>query len=298
MTEQSRIINRARPRTVALETTLLVHGVPRGEGAELARRLSEDVRAGGGNPAIVGIISGTPIVGMTDDELAALLQANEVRKVNTANLGVAIHRREHAATTVSTTMELCAGAGVRLFATGGLGGVHRGYAESLDISADLAAFTRFPVAVVTSGVKSLLDVSATREALESLGITVVGFRTDRFPAFYLRESESAIDARFDDEADLARFLARELHRSGRGIVVCNPIPHDAALDEATWEHLLRDADREVRLHPIAGREVTPAILGALHRLSGGRTLHANIALARSNAALAGRLAGAWTEESF
>jgi pseudouridine-5'-phosphate glycosidase len=200
-----------------------------------------------------------------------------------------MHARSHAATTVSTTMELAAGAGVRVFATGGLGGVHRGFARRPDVSADLAALARFPVAVVSSGVKGLLDVEATREVLETLGVPVVGFRTDRFPAFYRRESAARVDARFDDLADLARFVLAELGRTGRGIAVCNPIPPAHEIRESAWEGWLREA--EAQAGDADGRDATPALLGALHAVSGGATLRANIELVKSNARLAGQIAG-------
>src|SRR5262249_6910224 len=154
---------------------------------QLAADLAQDVCEGGGKPYLVGVVDGEPVVGLSDKQLQALLSAGNVPKANTANLGVLMARRSHAATTVSTQMELASQAGVRVFATGGLGGVHRDYGTQLDISSDLTALTRFPIAVVASGVKSLLDVAATRESLETLGIPVLGFRTDRFPAFYQRE---------------------------------------------------------------------------------------------------------------
>jgi pseudouridine-5'-phosphate glycosidase len=189
-------------------------------------------------------------------------------------------------------MELAARAGLSVFATGGLGGVHMGYGQRLDISADLAAFTRFPVAVVTSGVKSILDVVSTREALETLGVCVVGFRTDRFPAFYLRESEAGVDARFDDERELAAFLKAELARAGRGVVVANPIPAEHELPRDLWQAWLAQAVSDTAELAASGRDVTPALLGRLHALSGGRTLAANIELVKSNARLAARLAAA------
>lgn len=275
---------------MALETTLLVHGVPRTDAPALARDLAAVVRAEGAEPAFVGVVAGKPTVGMTTDEIAALLAAVDVPKANSTNLGVCILRAQHAATTVSATMELASGAGVRVFATGGIGGVHRGYAESLDISADLGAFTRFPVAVVSSGVKSILDVEATREALETLGVPVVGFRADAFPAFYRRASAARVDARFDDEADLARFLHAELARTRRGVLVANPIPEADELDETAWRGWLREADRRARDEGATGRDVTPRVLALLHEISGGATLRANIALVRSNARLAARLA--------
>ncbi|MFZ4574206.1 MAG: pseudouridine-5'-phosphate glycosidase [Phycisphaerales bacterium] len=278
------------PGVVALESTLILHGVPREAALELSADLSRIILAAGARPALVALVRGRAVVGATADELAELLAAPRVAKANSSNLGVLIHRREHGATTVSATMELAAGAGVQVFATGGLGGVHRGFGQRLDISADLGAFTRFPVAVVTSGVKSLLDVPSTREAIETLGIPVVGFRTDRFPAFYLRESEAGVDARFDDERDLAAYLRREMIRTGRGVVVCNPIPEADEIAREEWEVWLAAAEAHANAQSTAGRDVTPVILSKLHEVSGGRTLRANLALVRSNAALAGSLA--------
>lgn len=284
------MVNRADERAVALETTLLCHGVPREAARALASELAGLVHGAGATPALVGLFNGRPTVGLTGEELGAMLDSGEVLKVNTANLGAAIFRGLHAATTVATTMELAAAAGVRVFATGGIGGVHRGYGEQLDISSDLAAFTRFPVAVVTSGVKSLLDVVGTREALETLGVPVVGFGTDVFPAFYLRDGGCAVDARFDDVAELARFVAAELARTGRGVVVANPIPIEDELDERLWQGWLDEAGARARAEGRRGRDVTPRVLGLLHEISGGRTLNANLALVKSNAFLAARLA--------
>jgi pseudouridylate synthase len=282
------LINRASPKHVALETTLLLHGVPKGHGSHLARELSDIVTQAGAHPAIVGLYRGVPTVGLNEAELAELFAADRVEKANSSNLGILIHRRAHAATTVSTTMELAAAAGVRLFATGGLGGIHRGYGEHLDISADLAAFTRFPVAVVTSGVKSLLDVESTREALETLGIPVVGFRTDTFPAFYLRSSAARVDARFDDVPAIAQFITAELARTGRGIVIANPIPESDEIPAADWSRWISEA--QSRASTARGRDATPAILKHLHEVSGGATLRANLALIRANTRLATEIA--------
>lgn len=287
------MISRAAPNAVALETTLLLHGVPKGEGARLAAELAAIAKAEGASAALVGVHSGRPIVGMSDHELADLLAAERVPKANTSNLGLFLHAKAHAATTVATTMELAAAAGVRVFATGGIGGVHRGYATHLDISADLAAFTRFPVAVVTSGVKSLLDVPATREALETLGIPIVGFGTADFPAFYLRSlgpGGPRVDARVDDIEDLARYVAAELARTKRGIVIANPIPERDELPRAHWDRWVAAAMSEAQRMGITGRDVTPYILGALHRLSGGETLRANVALVKNNVLVASHLA--------
>ena len=278
------------PAPVALESTLLLHGVPREAAKGLARELAAIARARGATPLLVGVVAGEPVVGLSDAQLDTLLAAPHVEKINTASLGVSLHRRTHGATTVSTTMELAARAGVRVFATGGLGGVHRSLAERLDISADLFAFTRFPVAVVTSGCKSILDVVGTRELLETLGVPVVGFRTDAFPAFYLRDGGTGVDARFDDPADLAAYLRHELARTGRGVVVANPIPAADELKPDQWSTWLAQAEARARANGAAGRGVTPAVLAALHEVSGGATLRANLALVKANTDLAATLA--------
>lgn len=281
-------------RAVAMETTLLVHGVPPEAADPLATELDQIVLAAGATPALIGLVRGEPTVGMSRPQLDAMLQAHaqaSVAKANTANLGVLMHREQHAATTVSATMEIAAAAGVGVFATGGIGGVHRGYGTQLDISSDLAALARFPVAVVASGVKSILDVVATREALETLGVPVVGFQTDSFPAFYLRTSDAVVDARFDSASELAAFVRSELARTGRGVLIVNPIPEEDELDRDAFGDWLVRAESVAVGQGAMGRGVTPAVLGALHQISGGKTLAANLSLIRSNVALAAAIAG-------
>ncbi len=280
------IVNRAGAGFVALETTLPLHGVPRGRAEGLCADLARAVESAGARAAFVAVLGGRGVVGLASDELKALLAAGDIPKVNSANLGVVAFRGAHGATTVGTTVELAAGCGVRVVATGGIGGLHRGYGSRLDVSADLLALARFPVAVVCSGVKSLLDVESTREALEALGVPVVGFGTDRFPAFYLRESGAGVDGRFDDEGDLAAFIDAEMCRTGRGVVVANPAPAAAAIDPAEWGAWLALAEKKVA---VTGRGATPALLAALHEVSKGKTLEANVALAVGNAGLAGRV---------
>jgi pseudouridine-5'-phosphate glycosidase len=284
------IINRSTPHAVALETTLLVHGVPKDAARPLAAELDSIITAHGARPATVGVVGGRGVVGLNSEELSLLLEAPAVPKANTGNLGLLLHSGSHAATTVSATMELAAGAGVRVFATGGVGGVHKNYGARWDVSADLAALTRFPVAVVASGVKNLLDVVATREMLETLGVPVIGFGSDRFPAFYRRESEAGVDGRFDDPDELAAFLDAELARTGRGVLVCNPIPVEDEIPQGRWDEWLVQAETRASESGATGRAVTPAVLSALHQISDGATLRANLALVRSNAALAARLA--------
>ncbi len=283
---------RVSSRAVALETTLLVHGVPRESSLALAAELDAIVRDAGSVPALIGVVDGVAVAGMSGEELVAMLEAERIEKVNTANLGAAMFRGRSAATTVSSTMEIAAYAGLRVFATGGIGGVHHGYGQRLDISADLLAFTRYPIAVVTSGVKSILDVVSTREALESLGVTVVGFGTEVFPAFYLRDGGCGVDVRFDDTAELAEFVRIELPRTGRGVVIANPIPAEAEIDGDEWSAWLSEAESRVAGMAAAGRDATPALLAALHEISGGRTLEANIELVKSNARVAAMIESA------
>lgn len=284
------MIRRTTPKSVALETTLLAHGVPASSAVPLYEDLAAIVADAGAHPALVGVLQGKAIVGMTPQELDELLAEPDLPKLNTANLGLALARGRSGATTVSATMELAAAAGVGVFATGGIGGVHRGFGEHLDISSDLAAFTRFPVAVVASGVKSILDVESTREALETLGVPVVGYQTDAFPAFYRRGSAAGVDARFDDITELADFCRHETNRTSRGVLVCNPIPEADEVPADEWDAWRAEATERAHRTGAAGRGVTPAVLAALHEVSCGRTLAANLALVRANAALAGRLA--------
>jgi pseudouridylate synthase len=285
------LINRSNSRSVALETTLLAHGLPAGVGAGFAHELRGICEAEGASPALIGVVGGRPIVGMDDAELNLLLEAcgkpGGVAKASTSNLGALIFQGCHAATTVSTTVELAAAAGLRIFATGGLGGVHRNYALRPDISSDLAALARFPVAVVASGVKSILDIQATREVLETLGVPVIGYQTDLFPAFYLRQTELVVDARFDDAGQLAAFTAGELRRTGRGVLIVNPVPESDSIDPEQLEAWLREAEQ--RAGSVQGRQVTPAVLSHLHQISGGATLRANLALVRENVRLASQV---------
>lgn len=274
---------------LALETTILTHGVPRDAALPLARDLAAICTKNGAQPALVGVFRGEPIAGMSESQLVEMLNSGDVAKANSANLGALMHTNRHASTTVAATMEIAAGAGISVFATGGIGGVHQGFAQHLDISADLLALTRFPVAVIASGVKSILDVSATRELLETLGVPVIGFQTTEFPAFYLRTSGAGVDACFDDAQDLARFIRSELKRTGRGILIANPIPESDELDTAQFSRWLDSA--RTALGPLAkGRDATPLLLGKLHALSEGKTLAANLALIRSNVQLGARLA--------
>ncbi len=279
---------------VALETTLLAHGVPRDHALQLGVALENIVREAGACPATIGVLAGRPIVGMTHDQLDSFLSSEPIAKANTSNLGVLLHHKQTAATTVSATVELAARDGIRLMATGGIGGVHQG--NHFDVSTDLIALTRFPVAVVCSGCKSILDIAATRECLETLGVPVVGYQADNFPAFYLRTSECDVDARFDDINDLAAFLLAELTRTRRGILVVNPIPEADAITPDDWSLWLNEAQRAVEKESLGGRSWTPRLLSELHRISQGATLEANLALVKNNTRLAAQLAVAMPDQ--
>jgi pseudouridine-5'-phosphate glycosidase len=292
-----KVTRRIPSPAVALESTLLMHGVPKDAALNLHADLCSICSSAGAHPALIALIEGEPVVGVTDRELRELLERSALPKANTSNLGVLRYWGSSAATTVSATMEIASAAGISVFATGGLGGVHQGLCSegatcNLDISSDLAAMSRFPVAVVSSGVKSILDVVATREALESLGVCVIGFRTDSFPAFYHRSSEAGVDARFDDAKELAGFVTSELARSHRGILIANPIPEASEIPVEDFEHWRAQAEETARSAGVTGRAVTPAILAELHRISDGKTLRANIDLVRSNTELAANIAAA------
>lgn len=274
---------------VGIESTVFVHGLPKAEGLALADELTAMADAQGVALAIIGVVDGRPIVGLTQEELSQLIEA-QAPKLNTANLGIALHQKTSGATTVSTTLELAALAGLRFIATGGLGGVHRGYADRLDISADLLALARFPVGVVCSGVKSILDIASTRELLESLGVPVIGIGTDRFPAFVVRQSAESIDARIDDPDQLAALLIAELNRvPTRGVLLAQPIPEADAIEQAQFDAWLKASD-QLAGQAAEGRDATPSQLEALRVVSGGKTLEANLALLRSNAGMACRIA--------
>ncbi len=247
---------------VALESTLISHGLPRPDNLVLAREAERAVRAEGAVPATVGVIGRVAKVGLQDDDLRLLATAEDIPKLSARDLAAAAAKGSHGATTIAATAHLASLAGIRLFATGGLGGVHREARESWDVSADLATLTRPPVAVVCSGVKSILDVPATLEYLETLSVPVVGFRTDRFPGFYLTDSGSPLDWSVGDEEEAARLICTlpALGFERRGLVVANPIPEGEQLDPKLHHTTLRAALKELERQGVRGKEVTPFLL--------------------------------------
>ena len=277
---------------VALESTLISHGLPRPENLSVAREAERAVRAEGAVPATIGVIGGTAKVGLDEVELELLASAVDVPKLSARDLPVAAAKASHGATTVAATAQLAAHAGIRIFATGGLGGVHRGAHESWDVSADLSALARTPVAVICSGVKSILDVPATLEYLETMGVPVVGFRTFRFPGFYLTDSGSPLDWSVEDEGEAARVI-QAMARSGlggSGLVIANPLPEEEQLDRDLHDRALISGLEGLEDRGVRGKDVTPFLLDRFVTETSGESLRVNRLIIVNNAGLAARIA--------
>ncbi len=277
---------------VALESTIIAHGMPFPQNFVTAREVEEIVRAAGAVPATIAIIGGALKIGLSSDELEYLgREGSHIRKVSTRDLPYVIARKLDGATTVASTMRLAAMAGIHVFATGGIGGVHRGAGKTFDISADMTELANSDVAVVTAGAKAILDLALTLETLETLGVPVVGFGTDEFPAFYSRQSGHAVPMRCDGAAEVAAFMRAkwELGLKG-GVVVANPIPLEAEIpahEISPWiERAVLNAERQ----GIRGKDVTPFLLAEIAGVSAGRSLAANIELVKNNARVAAEIA--------
>lgn len=278
---------------VALESTIIAHGMPYPANVETAARVDALVREGGAVPATVGVCDGRLIVGLSDDEVAALAQAPDVAKVSRRDLAAILARGEGwGATTVAATMIAAHLAGIRVFVTGGIGGVHRGGEASLDVSADLTELARTPVAVVCAGAKAILDLPRTLEVLETQGVPVVGYGTDELPAFYTRDSGVGLTAQVDDPTAAAALMRAHWDLLDGGLVFANPVPVEAAMDRAEVERLIARALDEAATQGIAGNDVTPFLLDRLAALSDGATLKTNIALVEHNARVGAAIAAA------
>jgi pseudouridine-5'-phosphate glycosidase len=276
---------------VALETTLVTHGLPHPDGVTTAVALEEIVRQAGATPATIGIIGGALRIGLTRVELEQLAKTPNVAKVNLSSLAAAVTSGQPGSTTVAATMFAAHASGIRVFATGGIGGVHRDAAESGDVSADLTALSRIPVAVVSAGAKAVLDLPRTVEMLETLGVPVLGFGTDEFPAFYRRSSGLPVDRRYDSITELA--AAVRLHFAlglGTGVLIVNPIPHAVEMASELYNRALNTALSEAEAQGIRGRAVTPFLLDRMRAVTGGESVRANVALLRHNAHVAAALA--------
>ena len=279
---------------VALESTIISHGLPRPDNVGIARQIEAAVREGGAVPATIALVDGTVRVGLDDAALAAIAGRDDVVKCSARDLPIAAARGATGATTVAATAHVAAQAGIELFATGGLGGVHREARDTWDESADLVALARTRICVVCAGVKSILDIPATLERLETLGIGVAGYRTDRFPAFYLTDSGYELPWRLDSPAEVAAVLAARdgLGLDGSALIVANPLPEAEQLDPALHERVLRESLEAAGAAGVRGRDVTPFLLGRFHDETAGESLRANVALVLANARLAGEIAAA------
>jgi pseudouridylate synthase len=274
---------------VALESTLIVHGLPWPDNLDVARRMEAMVRDEGAVPATIGVVGGVPTVGVRSHELERLA-AGKATKLGVRDLAPALVSGIDGATTVASTAHLAALAGIRVFATGGLGGVHRGARETWDESADLTTLARVPVGVVCSGVKSVLDIPATLERLETLGVPIVGYHTGNLPGFYVKDSGYGLEWRVDDPHAAARVIAAHQALRGRGIVIANPPPDDAALDPTMHKTALRSALAALASSGLHGKAATPFLLSHLHEATAGATIRANTALVLANARLAATIA--------
>ena len=276
---------------VALESTIISHGMPYPQNVETARLLERTVREHGGIPATIAVLNGKIHVGLAPDELEFLATGKNISKASRRDLPALLAGGRHAATTVAATMICAALAGVRFFATGGIGGVHRGAGESMDISADLREFAETPVLVVSAGAKAILDIPLTMEYLETMGVPVLGYCTDEMPAFYYAKSGVKVPIRVDSAAEAAAIFKTSLEMGYRsGILIGNPVPEADSLDQEKIESCIAEAVADAKKRGITGQQVTPFLLGRLNEITGGESLRTNIALVRNNAAVCTKIA--------
>lgn len=282
---------------VALESTIISHGLPRPDNYRIARQIEQAVRDAGAVPATVAVVHGQPQIGLDDAALQAIAGADEVAKVSVRDLATVAARGGLGATTVAATAQLAARAGIAVFATGGLGGVHRQARESWDESADLTTLAGTGITVVCAGVKSILDVPATLERLETLNVAVLGYRTDRFPGFYLVDSGQPLDWRVESAAEVAEVMRwrQRLGTDRYGLVVANPIPAADELDRELHDRTLAAGLAALAEAGVRGKAITPFLLDYFHRHTHGASLTANVALVLNNARLAGSIAAAYAD---
>lgn len=286
----------ARKPVVALETTILSHGMPYPENLQTAQAVEQTVRDGGAVPATIAVLDGAICVGLDGAQLERVATAKDVLKLSRADLPYALTAKRDGATTVAATMLCAQRAGIAVFATGGIGGVHRGAHESFDVSADLAELARTPVCVVCAGAKALLDLPKTLEVLETLGVPVAAFGSDAFPAFWSRESGLKAPLRFDTAGEIAQFMRmRHELELGGGVLIANPVPAADEIPGEEMERVIETAVREAHDAQVRGKAVTPWLLARIVELTGGRSLRTNRALIVNNAALAAQIARAATQ---
>ena len=281
----------ANQPVVALESTVIAHGLPRPQNFQTALRLEQIVRDSGGTPATIAILSGNLCVGLNQDQLRQIAESDDIRKVSARDLAVAVARGWNGATTVATSMWIAHRAGINVFATGGIGGVHRGSLP--DVSADLPELARTPMVVVCSGAKIVLDLPATREWLETHGVTVLGYECDELPAFYSRSSGLSVDARVDSAAEVASLVrAQRTLDTQTALLVTVPIPAAVEVEPVALQTFLDEALGKAERSGVSGRELTPFLLSRMAQQSGGATLQANIGLLENNVRVAADIARA------
>jgi pseudouridine-5'-phosphate glycosidase len=282
---------------VALESTIISHGLPSETSAATAREIEDAVRRGGAVPATIAVVGGMVRVGLDDDQLVQVAEGRDVVKTSVRDLGPVLAQRLTGATTVAATAYVAHLCGLRVFATGGLGGVHRGARDSWDESADLVALSTVPVTVVCAGVKSILDTAATLERLESLSVPVLGYRTDRMPGFYVRDTGLPVPWRVDSPAEVAAVIhAREALGLPQGMVLAQPVGSQVEMDAGLHDRTLSEGLAEVARRGITGKDVTPFLLGWFHEHTGGASLAANVALVLANAELGAHVATAHAQK--
>jgi pseudouridine-5'-phosphate glycosidase len=281
---------------VALESTIISHGLPRPGNYAAARRFEEILEQQGVTPATIAVIDGVPRVGLSAQDLERIAADESVVKISSRDIGIAAARKVTGGTTVAATSVLAAHAGVRVFATGGLGGVHRGAAETFDESADLTVLSRTPITVVSAGVKSILDIPATLERLETLSVAVVGYRTSRFPAFWLSDSGYDLDWRVESAAEIADIMAaRDAFGDPSALLVANPLPSALQLDPGVLDGALAAALALANEEGIRGKAVSPFLLDRIQQVTGGTSVEVNLEIAGGNVELAGQIASAWAQ---
>ncbi|KND38450.1 pseudouridine-5'-phosphate glycosidase [Streptomyces acidiscabies] len=295
VSEEVREALAARRPVVALESTIIAHGLPRPRNLQVARELEAVVRAEGAVPATVAVLDGQPRVGLDEKQLERIADSDGIRKLGHRDLPLAVATGASGATTVSATAQLAALAGVRVFATGGLGGVHREWTLTQDESADLGLLARTRITVVCAGVKSILDVPATLQRLETLGVAVAGYGTDRFPGFYLSDSGHPVEWTLRTPGEVAEVMRAQDLLAGpeSALIVANPVPEEQQLEPGLHARVLADALQACEAENITGQAVTPFLLSYLVRHTDGASLEANLAAVRGNVRLAGRIAAAW-----
>jgi len=277
---------------VALESTIICHGMPQPKNVQTALEVEQVIRENGAIPATIAIIGGRLKAGLSTSEINYLgNKGKDVIKTSRRDIPIIVSNKEDGATTVASTMFIASMAGIRVFATGGIGGVHRGAEETMDISADLRELSITPVAVVCAGVKSVLDIGRTLEYLETSGVPVIGFQTDTFPAFYTRDSGFPVDYRIEHPEEVAKIMRTKWELSlGGGMIIANPIPKENELDPREIDTVIEDALQEMGVQGITGKNVTPFLLARIAQKTGGKSLQANIQLVLNNAALAAKIA--------